>query len=361
MKFTIESQTIKSVMQRMAAVTESRTTIPILNNVKIEASDKVTFTATDLDIMIKESVSTQVTEPGSITAPAQTLKDVVSKLDDGPLVTMHLKEGILHVTSGKSKFKLNTLPSDDFPVLATDQFKATLPFQGKDLKRAIDRTVWAASTEETRYYLKGIALQSVEGQATLITTDGHRLAKFTTECAVEFPSIIIPTKTAKQFSSILIDDVVALHVSETKVKLVSGGVEILSKLIDGTYPDWTRVVPRETNQSITAASTDLAKSVERVQVVMNERSRIVKMSIADGELTLTAPQREGSGEATDTIEAVKSGPDAEIGVSAKYALDAMKQADKGNVTIQYGGAGDPLRVTYDKEPELLVVVMPARI
>lgn len=363
MKFTIEANTLKSVMARMAAVCESRTTIPILQNVKISVTDDygVEFTATDLDIQIKERVATNVLENGAITAPAFTLKDVVSKLDDGPIVTIHLKDQILHVTSGKSKFKLNTLPADDFPVLATDQFQATLPFHGDTLKRAIERTVWAASTEETRYYLKGIAVQSEGERANFVATDGHRLSKFTTECEIHFPNIIIPTKTAKQFASVLVDDVVALHVSETKVKLVSGGVEVLSKLIDGLYPDWTRVIPATSNQTVTAQSTDLAKAVERVQVVMNERSKIVKLSVADGELTLTAPPREGSGEATDTIEAVKSGPDAEIGMNAKYALDAMKQADKGNVTIQYGTNGDPLRICYDKEPELLVIVMPARL
>lgn len=360
MKFTIESQTIKSVMQRMAAVTESRTTIPILNNVKIEASDKVTFVATDLDIMIKESVTTNVTEQGSITAPAQTLKDVVSKLDDGQLVTFNLKDGILHVTSGKSKFKLNTLPADDFPVLATDQFQATLPFQGKDLKRAIDRTVWAASTDSTRYYLQGIALQSVEGNATLITTDGHRLAKFTTECTVDFPSIIIPTKTAKQFSSILIDDVVALHVSETKVKLVSGGVEILSKNIEGSYPSWQNIIPKESNQSVTASSTDLTRAVERVQVVMSDRTKIVGISISDSELSLYASSGSG-GDATDSIEAITNGANITVGLNGKYALDAMKQAEKGSVTISYSDSGSPLVISYEKEPELMVIVMPARL
>lgn len=362
MKFNIESRDLKSVMGRMAAICESRVTIPVLQNVLIEATEySITFKATDLDIMIKETVSQKPDATGAITVPAFTLRDIAAKIDDGALVYIELKDNIVHVKAGKSKFKLNTLPASDFPVLASDQFQSALSFQGEHLKRAIERTGWAASKEETRYYLKGIALQSEEGKATLITTDGHRLARFITEVDSDAPNVIVPSKTAAQFASVLTDGEATLLVSETKVKLVCGGVEILSKVIDGSFPAWQRVIPPVTSQNVTVASQDLAKAVERVQVVMNERSKIVKMTVAEGELTLTAPQREGSGEATDTIEAVRNGVDADIGVSAKYALDAMRQADKGSVCIQYGTGGDPLLITYDKEPELLVVVMPARI
>lgn len=360
MKFQIEPNQFKSVMQRMCAVIQNRSTIPVLQNVRISVTgDTATFTATDLDIQITESVSVTGSQSGETTVAANTLKDIVSKVDTG-LISVSVSDNTMHIQAGKSKFKLATLPASDFPEIASQEYDARITFKGYDLKNAIERTIWAAGTEETRYYLNGIAMQTLGEDAVFVATDGHRLAKYTMECSEPFPNVIIPSKACKQLASVLTDMDVELAVSETKVRLVCGSVVVVSKAIDGTYPQWERVIPAASKNSVTASSVDLARAVERVQVVMTERTKIMKLMVRDGELTLHSPARDGAGEATDTVEAERDGVDVDIGISTKYALDAMKQAEKGSVRIEYNDAMSPLVVKYDKEPELLVVVMPAR-
>lgn len=358
MKLTIETATLKSVLSRMVSVCEKRATIPITQNCLIVAGDEnAEFQATDLDAQLKERAPCQTQASGSTTVNAIMLKAIADKLPE-TFATLHLKDDVMHISSGKSKFKLNTLPASDFPHLASDKFESVVSFSGGEFKSAIDRTIWATSKEETRYYLQGIAMQSREGNSVFVATDGHRLSKYEISAASDFPDIIIPTKTAKLFSSVVLGDA-EVHISTTKVKLVTGDVEILAKVIDGTYPEWIRVIPRNTNSTVTAQSSDLKASVDRVQTVMDDRTKIVAIDISDDGITITGGN--GNNQAVDNVEAVMSGTPVKIGVNGRYTLDAMAQADKGEVTISYSGAGDPMKITYEKEPNMLAVIMPARI
>lgn len=300
-----------------------------------------------------------VTEQCVTTVNAEMLNGIVGKLPKGSLVSLSELKGYLHIEAGRSKFKLATLPAEDFPVMADGNYTASLSLQGIELRNAIDKTSWASSTEETRYYLQGIAMQYRDGNANFVATDGHRLAWYVERDVPEFPGVIIPSATAKQFKALLGDGDATIDVSETKIRLTFGDLVVVSKVIDGTYPDWSRIIPNDNKNSITLASVDAKQAIERVSVVATERTKAVRFGVTGGELTLTVQDATG-GSAQEVMTVKQDGIDADIGMNSKYALDAFAQADKGDVTIYYSSGLNPMLVKYDKEPGLTAVVMPMR-
>jgi len=359
MNLTAEQNHLQSLLAKVIGVVNKRNTIPILSNVLLTATDKLKATATDLDTEVTASVLATVITPGETTVSAELLNGIVMKLPKGSLVTIEHDGQFLHVSAGRSKFKLATLNATDYPAMASSDYQSTIEFQGLELKNAIEKTAWAASTEETRYYLNGIAMQYVDGKANFIATDGHRLAWYVDGEAPTFPSVIVPSKTAKIFKDLLDAGTATVQVSETKVKLTFGDVSVVSKVIDGTYPDWGRIIPKDNANSVTMPSTDAKQAIERVIIVATERTKAVGLSIKGGELTFKVNDPTG-GTAAETLATEQIGLDAELGVNSKYAIDAFAQADKGDVTIHYNGAIEAMLIKYDKEPKLTVVTMPMR-
>lgn len=359
MKFQVEQQKLKQAVNRMAGVVSQRNTIPILGHVKIEVQDgKCIMTATDLDISIKESFSVNTRSDGATTVSAALLKAIVDKLPNDQ-VTIELADD-LRIKAGKSNFKLKTLPVDDFPAWGDSEYTTHFQVEADELANSIDRTIWAVSTEETRYYLNGIAMQHRDGKAVFVSTDGHRLARYISIEAPEFPSIIIPTKAAKQFKSVIEGEAVTVSISDSKIKLASGGIEIVSKVIDGTFPDWTRVIPVGNPNAITASSLEVSSAVDRVALVATERTKAVKLTVR-GDEAIFSVSDSIAGDARESVEVAKDGDDCEIGLNSKYALAAMAQAEKGSVTIRYRDSMSPLIAEYEKEPNLLCVIMPMRV
>lgn len=356
----IEQSHLQTLLASVIGAVKSRQTIPILGNVKITATDTLQAVATDLDLEVTAKKPAQVATQGSTTVNAQMLSGIVSKLPKGSMVSLSIQGDYLHIQSGRSKFNLATLPVEDFPEMASDEYEARLDFNGLDLKAALSKTVWAASTEETRYYLKGVAMQRRDGKANFIATDGHRLAWFTDGHVDEFPDVIIPNEAVKQFIGALSEGDAVLEVSETKIRLTHGDVVIVTKSVDGRFPDWTRVIPKDHANKVTMSSVDAKAAIERVSVVATERTKAVRLSIAEGEVTLYVSDHTG-GDATEALIAAKQGDDVTIGLNSKYALDVLAQADKGDITIHYGGSMDKLLVKYDKEPNLTGIAMPLRI
>lgn len=361
MNITIEQHNLQTLLARVIGAVSKRGTIPILSNVKlVVTNDYLQATTTDLDMEITADAPAETPESFETTVNAATLAGIVSKLPKGSLVALHLEDGFLHVEAGRSKFKLATLPVDDFPEMASGEYEASLEFPGLELKNALDKTVWASSTEETRYYLQGVAVQHREGRANMIATDGHRLAWLEGEECAPFADIIIPTAAVKQFIAALYDGTATMDISQTKVRLTHDNVVIVSKVIDGTFPDWTRVLPKNTPNSVTMASMDAKSAIERVSLVATDRTRAVKLSIADNDLTFLVSDANG-GDAQEVIEAETDGESLTIGLNGKYALDALAQADKGTVTVSYSDPTSPMLIKYDKEPGLTAVVMPLRV
>ena len=360
MRLEIEQSHLQTLLASVIGAVKSRQTIPILGNVKLTATDALQAEATDLDMSVTAKQPAQVTTQGSTTVNAQMLSSIVSKLPKGSLVSLNHDGQFLHIQSGRSKFNLATLPVEDFPVMASDEYEARLDFNGLDLKAALSKTAWAASTEETRYYLKGVAMQRRDGKANFIATDGHRLAWFTDGHVDEFPDVIIPNEAVKQFIGALSEGDAVLEVSETKVRLTHGDVVIVTKSVDGRFPDYTRVIPKDHANKVTMSSMEAKAAIERVSVVATERTKSVRFQVEAGELTLRVQDASG-GSATEQITVEQSGDDVTVGLNSRYALDAFAQADKGDVTVHYGGAMDTLKVTYEKETGLVAVVMPLRI
>lgn len=360
MRLSIEQHHLQQLLSRVIGAVGKRTTIPILGNVLLSATNTLQATTTDLDMQITAQADAQVTAPGETTVNATLLTGIVAKLPKGSLVNLDLKDEILHVQAGRSKFKLSTLPVEDFPVMASNEYKSRLEFQGLELQAALKKTVWAASTETTRYYLNGVAMQHRDGKANFIATDGHRLAWFTDGYVDEFPNVIIPNEAVKQFIGALDEGESVLEVSETKIRLTHNDTVIVTKTIGGTFPEWSRVLPANIPNKVTLPSVAAKEAIERVSIVASEKTKVVKLSVADSEIKFYV-RDQVMGDATEVIEAQQDGDGVEIGLNGRYALDAFAQADKGEVTVHYGGGMDTVKVTYDKEEGLVVVVMPVRI
>ncbi|MEM8751403.1 MAG: DNA polymerase III subunit beta [Pseudomonadota bacterium] len=367
MKVSIERAALLKAMSRAQGVVERRTTIPILSNVLIEAAeDKLTFRATDLDIEILETLPAMVERAGATTVPAHTLHEIARKLPDGATISLTEAEGRLDVAAGRARFTLPTLPREDFPVMASSDYDVGYSASAPVLRRLFEKANFAISTEETRYYLNGVYLHEAEGpKLRAVATDGHRLARIDAdlpEGAAGCPGVIVPRKTVGELRKLLEDDeaMIGVSVSDTKIRFATDGLTLTSKVIDGTFPDYTRVIPTGNTKRLEVDAAEFARTVDRVATVSAERSRAVKLALSEDSLTLSVNAPD-SGSATDEI-AVAYGDDAmEIGFNAKYLLEIAGQVDRENAVLLFNGPGDPTLVREGDDESAIYVVMPMRV
>ena len=372
MKFSIERNTLLKAVSHAQSVVERRNTIPILANVLIEAEDdKVQFRATDLDVEIVDRVRAKVDRTGSTTVSAVLLHEIARKLPDGALIelTADTASSRLTVEAGRSNFSLATLPKEDFPIMASSEYAANFSAKSGDLRRLFDKSRFAISTEETRYYLNGVYMHSAtfENSKVLrcVATDGHRLARVDTglpEGAEELPGVIIPRKTVAEIRKFLDDDEVqiAVSVSETKVRFATPEITLTSKVIEGTFPDYTRVIPTSNEKKLEVDADEFAKAVDRVSTVSSERSRAVKLSLEDDQLTLIVNSPD-SGAAEEQVAVAYNDERLEIGFNAKYLLEISGQIDKENAIFMFNSSGDPVLIREGNDLSAVYVVMPMRV
>ena len=372
MKLSIERNTLLKAVSHAQSVVERRNTIPILANVLIEAEDdKVQFRATDLDVEIVDRVQAKVDRTGSTTVSAVLLHEIARKLPDGALIelTADTAGNRLTVEAGRSNFSLATLPKEDFPIMASSEYAANFSAKSGDLRRLFDKSRFAISTEETRYYLNGVYMHSAtfENSKVLrcVATDGHRLARVDTglpEGAEELPGVIIPRKTVAEIRKFLDDDEVqiAVSVSETKVRFATPDITLTSKVIEGTFPDYTRVIPTSNEKKLEVDADEFAKAVDRVSTVSSERSRAVKLSLEDDQLTLIVNSPD-SGAAEEQVAVAYSDERLEIGFNAKYLLEISGQIDKENAIFMFNSSGDPVLIREGNDLSAVYVVMPMRV
>ena len=372
MKLSIERNTLLKAVSHAQSVVERRNTIPILANVLIEAEDdKVQFRATDLDVEIVDRVQAKVDRTGSTTVLAVLLHEIARKLPDGALIelTADTSGNRLTVEAGRSNFSLATLPKEDFPIMASSEYAANFSAKSGDLRRLFDKSRFAISTEETRYYLNGVYMHSAtfENSKVLrcVATDGHRLARVDTglpEGAEELPGVIIPRKTVAEIRKFLDDDEVqiAVSVSETKVRFATPDITLTSKVIEGTFPDYTRVIPASNEKKLEVDADEFAKAVDRVSTVSSERSRAVKLNLEDDQLTLIVNSPD-SGAAEEQVAVAYSDERLEIGFNAKYLLEISGQIDKENAIFMFNSSGDPVLIREGNDLSAVYVVMPMRV
>lgn len=361
MKLTIEKNDLLNLANTAVSVVANRNTIPILANVLLDASEHtLKATATDLDRQIDTKVQAHVHGPGRATVNAKMLADIAKAIKDGALIEASTDEGYLHIKAGRAKYKLATLSADDFPIMERNDYQATLSMPALELANILRKTVWAASSEETRYYLQGVAIQKRDSGAVAVATDGHRLARFNFQTDEDWQDVIIPAKTVNEFIRVATDGDAVLSISETKVRLECGNTTVTSKLIDGTYPEWSRVIPKGHENAITASSGDLKDAISRVVLVSSERTRAVKLVVDGGTLGIHVQGGDG-GQADESLDVDQKGANVTIGLNSKYGLEALNRADKGDVTIRYGDSLAPVLIEYASEPDLLAVLMPMRV
>lgn len=371
MRLTIERAALLNALGHVQNVVERRTTVPILSNVLIEARDGVvTFAATDLDIEIIDGANADVEQTGSLTLHAHTFYDIVRKLPDGSQVRLEMSgdSGRVSITSGRSRYYLPTLPASDFPSLGNGDFDKSFEIERDAMARLIDRTRFAISMEETRYYLNGIYLHGAVGASgpclRAVATDGHRLALCDyplPEGANDIAGVIIPRKTILELRRLLEsdEDVLEVAVSEAKIRFSLGRATLTSKVIDGTFPDYERVIPKENPHHLAINNEEFSRAVDRVATMAIERLRPIKLGLSQNVMHLTFSNPE-TGEASEEVEAQYEGPEMEIGFNAKYLLDIAGQIS-GESQFYFRDSASPTLVKDDKDANSVFVLMPLRV
>jgi DNA polymerase-3 subunit beta len=372
MRLTIERTALLKALGHVQSVVERRNTIPILSNVLLAADRaSLAFSATDLDMEIVDEASAEVEGAGQITAPAHTLYEIVRKLPEGADVELRYtpEDPRLQVSAGRSRFNLPVLPAGDFPVMSQDGLSGRVSLDAADLVRLIDKTRFAISTEETRYYLNGLYVHTVsEGGSTklrAVATDGHRLALAempAPEGAAGLPGVIVPRKTVQEARRLLDDapDGVELQVSQAKVRLEFGGATLTSKVIDGSFPDYGRVIPRDNSRILIVDNVLFSQAVDRVATISAEKSRSVKLTIEPGRMVLTVRNME-AGQAVEELEVDYDGEPFEIGFNARYLLDVADQIKGENAEFRFADPASPTLVLDPSDAGVQYVLMPLRV
>ena len=370
MKATIERATLLKSLGHVQSVVERRNTIPILSNVLVEASadGAIRLMATDLDLQINETVEANVSQPGATTVSAHTLFDIARKLPEGAQVEISASEGKMQVIAGRARFNLATLPRDDFPVIAEGDLPHAFELPAATLRQIIDKTRFAISTEETRYYLNGIFLHvSDEDQPVLkaAATDGHRLARVTVprpEGAQGMPDVIIPRKCVAELRKLLdeVDGTVQISLSESKIRFDFGTALLTSKLIDGTFPDYSRVIPTANDKLLKIDPKSFMEGVDRVATIASEKTRAVKIAIDRDRVTLSVTSPE-NGTAAEEVPGDYASEAIEIGFNARYLLDILGQIEGDTVEVHLADAAAPTLLREGDKAPALYVLMPMRV
>ncbi len=372
MKVTVERAALLRSLGHVHRVVERRNTIPILSNVLLRSDGSgLRLKATDLDIEVTETINADAAQGGATTVPAHVIYDIIRKLPDGAQVSLETAgdTGQMQIRSGRSRFMLQSLPEGDFPDLAAGDMPHRFAMPAADLKRLIEKTQFAISTEETRYYLNGIYFHTIEtGGATMlraVATDGHRLARVEIAAppgAEGMPGVIVPRKAVAEIQKLVEDggESIEVELSPAKIRLTFAGVVLTSKLIDGTFPDYQRVIPTGNDKQLVVERADFAKAVDRVSTISSERGRAVKLSLTDGRLTLSVNNPD-SGSATEEIEVDYDSGALDIGFNARYLLDITGQLDGDTALFRLADPGSPTVIQDRDGAPALYVLMPMRV
>jgi DNA polymerase III subunit beta len=370
MKATIERATLLRGLSHVQSVVERRNTIPILSNVLIEAQlgGALRLMATDLDLQIDETIPAAVDQAGAITVSAHTLFDIARKLPEGAQVELSAAEGRITVNAGRAKFTLATLPRDDFPMIAEGELPTTFELPAETLKQIIDKTRFAISTEETRYYLNGIFLHVTDDAQPMLraaATDGHRLARVTVarpDGADAMPDVIVPRKCVAELRKLLdeVDGSVGVSLSASKIRFDLGQAILTSKLIDGTFPDYSRVIPTGNDKLLKLDPKSFMEGVDRVSTIATEKTRAVKMALDRDKIILSVTSPE-NGAAAEEVPGDYAAQPFEIGFNSRYLMDILNQIEGDMVEVHLADAAAPTLIRENDKSPALYVLMPMRV
>ena len=375
MEFKINSSDLLKALSHIHGIVEVRHTLPILSNIILKAKDnELTLSSTNLDIYCADKIKAEVTIAGEISVSAVTFFEIVKRLPSGSEVLMSMEEGENEITlkCGRSKFNLSTLKTDDFPIISDNDLSTNFVLSADELIRIIDKTKFAVSNEETRYYLNGIFLHKADRNSIqflrAVATDGHRLAQYDIplpQGAEDITGIIIPKKTIFELRKVL-DDAngdVSISLNENKIKFTFNDLKIISKVIDGTFPDYTKVIPQNNNKNFKTNNNELKNAIDRVSAVAaNEesKSKAIKLSLEDNKLNLSV-ESQSKGSANEIIDISYDGDKVDIGFNSKYIIDICNEVDGEEVDISLLDSVSPAIILDKTDENLFFVLMPMRI
>ncbi len=372
MKFTLERNALLNLIGHAQGVVERRNTIPVLANVLVRAVDgSISMTATDMEIEMNETIDTEVLQTGAVTAPAHTLYDIARKLPEGAQVELSsTNPNQLTISSGRSHFKLGCLPVDDFPKMPEGDLQHRFTLLSSDLRDLIDRSRFAISNEDTRYYLNGIYLHaSKQGEDDIklraVATDGHRLARVERPApagAQAMPGVIVPRKTVGEVRKLLeeLQGDIEIALSESKIRFAMKGALLTSKLIDGTFPEYERVIPMNNDKSLDVDTVALTAAADRMATILSDKTKAIKLSLTPGHLILSATSPE-AGSATEELEVAYDGPTLEVGFNARYLLDVLQQIHGSRTHFSLADSAAQVIVQDVEDLSALYVLMPLRV
>jgi DNA polymerase-3 subunit beta len=372
MKVTVERSELLKSLGHVHRVVERRNTIPILANVLLHGDrSKLSLKATDLDIEVIDTIAAEVAPGGSTTVPAHMFFDIVRKLPEGAQIALESSgdRAALAIRAGRSRFTLQTLPESDFPDLSAGEMTHKFTLKASELKRLIDKTQFAISTEETRYYLNGIYLHAAGNTKAqtlrAVATDGHRLAQMEVELpkgAAGMPGIIVPRKTVGEVHRLMEDGEteVTVELSPGKIRFTIGQTVLTSKLIDGTFPDYARVIPVGNDKELVVDKKEFEAAVDRVSTVSSERGRAVKLSVNAGRLLLSVTNPD-SGSANEELEVEYEADPIDIGFNSRYLLDIAAQIESEAAVLKLADPGSPTLIQDKEQRGALYVLMPMRV
>ena len=375
MEFKINSTDLLKALSHIHGIVEVRHTLPILSNIILEAKDdKLILSSTNLDIYCSDKIKAEVLQSGEVSVSAVTFFEIIKRLPSGSEVLMIMEEdeNEITLTCGRSKFNLSTLKTDDFPIISDSDLSTNFVLSADELIRIIDKTKFAVSNEETRYYLNGIFLHKAERNSIqflrAVATDGHRLAQYDIplpQGAEDITGIIIPKKTIYELRKVL-DDAngdVSVSLNENKIKFSFNDLKVVSKVIDGTFPDYTKVIPQKNDKNFKTNNSDLKNAIDRVSAVAaNEesKSKAIKFCIENNSLSLSV-ESQSKGSANEMIDVNYSGDKVDIGFNSKYIIDICNEVDGDEISISLSDSISPAIILDKTDENLFFVLMPMRI
>ena len=371
MKFLVEKKTIFKSLSHLQSIVDKRNALPILSNILIEVrNNELTMSSTDMDISIKEAVICEVIEEGATTINAQLIYDIIKKLHDESKIEIISNDGkILTLRSGVSKFSLSCLPKEEFPLIESKIEGTKLITKAENIYNLIDKTKFAISNEETRYFLNGLyfSVNNEEGKSNLnfVGTDGHRLAKYSIQNHVnskDINGVIIPKKTINELYKLLSEntDNIEIEISSNKIIFNIGKLIFISKLIDGTFPDYKRVIPKNNNEILNIKRSNLLSAVDRVSTIVNEKSPVIKFKLLKNLVNLSTSNNDNSS-ATEDIQAEYQGNEIEIGFNSRYIMDILDNLNENEIQISFYDNSSPIIAKEKSNPDLTYVLMPMRV
>ncbi|MAH23160.1 MAG: DNA polymerase III subunit beta [Gammaproteobacteria bacterium] len=368
MKFTIARDRLLKALQLATGVVERRQTLPVLANLLIKANaDGVALTGTDLEVEMVARTDVDVEQPGEITIPARKLADIWRALPDGSDVSVSVEGDRATVKSGRSRFTLATLPANDFPEIEGGETDVVVSVAQADLRALIDQVGFAMAQQDVRYFLNGMLFEVTEDHLRTVATDGHRLAMCTKGCTLESPiaarrQAIVPRKAVLELSRLLDeeDEAIRIQLGSNHLRVTKGPFTLTTKLVDGQFPDYDKVVPKDASRTLVGDRDTLRQGFQRASILSNEKYRGVRLAIASDQLTIQAnnPEQE---EAEEVVPVEFNGSDLEIGFNVSYLLDVLSVMSAAGVKLSVSDANSSALLESATSDDALYVVMPMRL